>query len=88
MHVRLLESYVGRTPLTQVADPEGKHLTNGDGHFVMYLDSENRGTLLSSTRSMLYGNVTARVRSTGMPGAVTAFILMVRIASTSKTRKR
>lgn len=34
---------------------------------------------MSTTRTMLYGNVTASIKTVGLVGIVTAFITMVRI---------
>ncbi|KAI5474918.1 Glycoside Hydrolase Family 16 protein, CBM8 containing [Pseudohyphozyma bogoriensis] len=43
---------------------------------VLMLTEAGGGTRLSSTRTMLYGNITASIKSTGALGVVTAFITM------------
>lgn len=40
------------------------------------LTEDNGGTRISSTRSLLFGNVTARIKGVASAGVVTAFILM------------
>lgn len=43
----------------------------------MVITEAGGGTRLSSTRSILYGNVSASIKTVGVVGIVTAFITMV-----------
>lgn len=47
------------------------------GGLAMVITEAGGGTRLSSTRSILYGNVSASIKTVGVVGIVTAFITMV-----------
>lgn len=53
-------------------------ISSDTGHLRLYLTRDLGGSLISSTNTLLYGNVTARVRTSQNQGIVTAFYLMVR----------
>ncbi|KAI5476792.1 hypothetical protein MNV49_007307 [Pseudohyphozyma bogoriensis] len=47
-----------------------------DGTLALSLTQDGGGTRISSTRSILYGNVSASIKTVGVSGVVTAFITM------------
>lgn len=47
-----------------------------NGELVLTLTESGGGTRLSSTREVLYGTITASIKTVGAPGVVTAFITM------------
>ncbi|GAA5828522.1 hypothetical protein JCM11251_000831 [Rhodosporidiobolus azoricus] len=50
--------------------------TSGDLSLTLSLTNENNGTTITSTRSILYGNVTAKIKSVGGAGILTSFSLV------------
>ncbi|GAA5844103.1 hypothetical protein JCM5353_001089 [Sporobolomyces roseus] len=50
--------------------------TTGNSSLTLSLTPESNGTTITSTRSILYGNVTARVKSVAGAGIVTSFSLL------------
>lgn len=47
-----------------------------NGELSLVLTQTGGGTKLSSTRAILYGSITASIKTVGAPGVVTAFITM------------
>lgn len=47
---------------------------------VLTLTENGGGTRVSTTRTVLYGTIQASIKTVGVPGVVTAFITMVRLA--------
>ncbi|GAA5970354.1 hypothetical protein JCM11641_001676 [Rhodosporidiobolus odoratus] len=50
--------------------------TSGEGALTLSLTEDHNGTVITSTRSILYGNVTARIKSVAGAGVLTAFSLI------------
>ena len=51
-------------------------ITREDNMLTMIMDEDNKGTRLSSTRYMLYGEFNARMKVTGSNGVISTMILM------------